>query len=188
MARLIYAAFASLDGYVEDADGSLAWGVPDEQVFAFVNDLERTIGTYLYGRRMYEAMLPWETAHLDAAEAPEAQREFAEIWRAAEKVVYSRTLPVVSTTRTRLESDFDPSAVRKLKESSPSDLSVGGAGLAAVAIAAGLVDEIHVFACPVLLGGGRPMWPVDGNRLDLTLMGERRFSGGTRYLRYEVRV
>jgi dihydrofolate reductase len=182
VARLIYAALASLDGYVEDDRGGFDWAAPDAEVHAFVNDLERPTGTYLYGRRMYETMVYWET---DDDEAPEA-RDYGEIWRAADKVVYSRTLEAVSSERTRLEREFDPGAVKRLKESSPSDISIGGAELAGQAIAEGLVDECHLFLGPVLVGGGKPALPA-GVHAELELLDERRFGSGVVYLRYRFR-
>lgn len=181
MAKLIYAAIASLDGYVEDEQGRFDWVTPDEEVHAFVNDLERPIGTYLYGRRMYETMVSWET---DQDDAPVA-RDYAEMWRATEKVVYSRTLPAVSSARTRIERGFDPDAIRLLKETSPADISIGGAALAGEAIAAGLVDECHLFLGPVLVGGGKRALPA-GVRTDLELLDERRFRSGFVYLRYRL--
>src|SRR6476660_9580674 len=156
---LIYAMIASLDGYVEDASGSFEWAAADEEVHAFVNELERPIGTYLYGRRMYETMVFWETVD-PHGDWPAVAREFAAIWQAAEKIVYSRTLEAVSTARTRIEREFDPDAVRQAKEAAGRDLLVGGAGLAAEAFRAGLVDEIHLFLAPVLVGGGKPALPV----------------------------
>ena len=177
--RLIYSALASIDGYVEDERGKFDWAAPDEEVHAFVNDLERPIGTHLYGRRMYETMVFWETMD---DEHP-VMRDYAQIWRAAEKVVYSRSLEAASSARTRIEREFDPAAVRKLKESAASDLSIGGPELAVEAIMAGLVDEYHFFVAPVLVGGGKRALP-DGVRLDLELLDERRFSGGFVYLRY----
>jgi dihydrofolate reductase len=185
MANLIYSAIASLDGYVADADGSFDWAAPDEEVHAFVNDLERPVGTYLYGRRMYEVMSYWHTAPTDPAQHPVA-RDFAEIWRAADKVVYSRTLASVSTPRTRLERDFDPEAVRALKAGADRDISVGGPELAGQAIAAGLVDECHLFLSPVVVGGGTPALP-DGVRWPLDLLGERRFGNGVVHLHYAGR-
>src|SRR5437763_13347121 len=157
MARLIYAAIASLDGYVEDEQGKFDWAAPDEEVHAFVNDLERPIGTYLYGRRMYETMVYWETDDDDAAVA----RDFGQLWRAAEKVVYSRTLRAVSSERTRIEQEFDPAEVRRLKETSPSDIAIGGAEVAGHAIAAGVVDEIQLFLVPVIVGGGKRALSAD---------------------------
>jgi dihydrofolate reductase len=177
----MYSAIASLDGYVADADGRFDWSVPDDEVHAFVNDLERPVGTYLYGRRMYEVMAAWET--MDADEP--LQRDFAAIWRTADKVVYSRTLETVSTPRTRLERDFDAAAVQRLKESAGSDISIGGPGLAAHALAAGLVDECHLFLSPVSVGGGTRALP-DDVRVDLELLDERRFGNGVVYLRYRV--
>ena len=179
MASLIYSAIASLDGYVEDEQGKFDWAAPDEEVHAFVNDLERPIGTYLYGRRMYETMVYWET---DDDPAPIA-RDYAQLWRAAEKVVYSRTLPTVSSERTRLEREFDPAAVRRLKERASADVTIGGAELGGRAIAEGLVDECHLVLVPVLVGGGKRALPA-GVRADLELVDERRFASGVVYLRY----
>jgi dihydrofolate reductase len=179
---LVYSTIASLDGYTADAAGRFDWAEPDQEVFAFVNDIERGIGTYLYGRRMYETMLSWETASLDGQ--PPAVRDFTGIWRAAEKVVYSSTLQAISSARTRLERRFDPDAVRALKEH--GNVSVGGPGLASQAIRAGLVDEYHLFVTPVVVGGGTPVFPA-GVRARLELTGERRFAGGVVYLRYRVR-
>jgi dihydrofolate reductase len=177
----MYSAIASLDGYVADAEGRFDWSAPDDEVHAFVNDLERPVGTYLYGRRMYEVMAAWET--MDAGQP--LVRDFAAIWRAADKIVYSRTLETVSTPRTRLERDFDAAAVRQLKESAGSDISVGGPGLAAHALAAGLVDECHLFLSPVSVGGGTRALP-DDVRVDLELLDERRFGNGVVYVRYRV--
>lgn len=184
MAKLIYSAIASLDGYVEDGDGRFDWAAPDEEVHAFVNDLERPIGTYLYGRRMYETMIYWETAGT-GADQPAASRDFAAIWRAAEKVVYSRTLDAPSSARTRIERDFVPDAIAQLKEACASDITVGGADLAGQAIAADLVEECHLFLTPILVGGGRRALPA-GVRARLELLNERRFDGGVVYLRYRV--
>jgi len=184
MARLTYAAIASLDGYIEDADGTFDWAAPDEEVHAFVNDLERPVGTYLYGRRMYQTMVFWETEGAGPGEHA-AVRDFAAIWRAADKIVYSRTLTAPASERTRIERDFDPAAVRQLKESAARDLSVGGAGLAAAALAAGLVDECHLLLCPVLVGGGKRALP-DNVRRQLELLDERRFRSGVVYLRYRI--
>lgn len=184
MAKLIYAALASLDGYVEDEGGKFDWATPDEEVHAFVNDLERPIGTYLYGRRMYETMVFWETAGA-APDQPPAFRDYAEIWRAAEKVVYSRTLQSVASAKTRIEREFDPDAVRRLKHSAGADLAVGGAELAGQAIRAGLVDECHLFLCPVVVGGGKRALP-DGARARLELLDERRFRSGVVHLHYRV--
>ncbi len=185
MAKLIYSALTSLDGFIEDERGDFEWAAPDEEVHAFVNDLERPIGTYLYGRRMYETMAFWETAGTGSDE-PAVMRDFAEIWRAAEKVVYSRTLPMPSSARTRIERDFDPAAIRRLKESSDRDLTVGGAELAGRALAAGLVDECHLLLGPVVVGGGKRALP-DGLHLGLELLDEHRFRGGVVHLHYAVR-
>jgi dihydrofolate reductase len=183
VARLIYSAIASLDGYVADEDGNFDWAEPDEDVHRFVNDLERPVGTYLYGRRMYEVMRFWET--VDVAGQPPFVRDFAEIWRAADKIVYSKTLENVSSARTRIERDFDVDAVRKLKAAAARDLSVGGPGLAGQALVAGLVDELHLFVAPVVVGGGSRALP-DGVRLDLELLDERRFASGVAHLRYRA--
>jgi dihydrofolate reductase len=183
MARLIYAAITSLDGYVADEDGKFGWSVPDEEVHAFVNDLERPIGTYLYGRRMYDTMVAWET--MDISGEPPVMRDYAALWRATDKIVYSRTLPSVASERTRIERDFDPEAVRRLKAEAERDISVGGPGLAGEALRAGLVDECHLFLSPVLVGGGTRALP-DGVRLPLELLGERRFANGVVHLHYRV--
>jgi dihydrofolate reductase len=185
MAKLIYSAIASLDGYVEDEQGRFEWAAPDEEVHAFVNDLERPIGIYLYGRRMYETMTFWETEGSRPDESA-VMREFAEIWRAAEKVVYSRTLEAVSTARTRIERELDADSIRRLKEGSPSDISIGGAELAGEAIAASLVDEIRLLLGPIIVGGGKPALPA-GVRVGLELMDERRFDSGVVHLDYRVR-
>ena len=184
VAELIYMAITSLDGYVEDADGTFDWAAPDEEVHAFVNDLERTVGTYLYGRRMYETMVFWESPP-DLSAQPAFVQDFAAIWRAADKIVYSRALDSVTSTRTRIERDFDARAVLELKATAASDLTVGGPGLAAQAIEAGLVDEYQLFLVPVLVGGGKPAFP-DGVRLSLELVEERRFRSGTVFLRYRT--
>ena len=181
MAKLIYAAITSLDGYVADADGKFDWSAPDEEVHAFVNDLERPIGTYLLGRRMYEVLVAWET--MDTTDEPPPIEEYAHIWRAADKVVYSRSLDAVTSAKTRLERSFDPDMVREMKASVERDLSVGGSDLAAQAIRAGLVDEIQLFLSPVVVGGGTRALP-DDVRLDLELLEERRFDNGTVYVRY----
>jgi dihydrofolate reductase len=186
MAKLIYSAITSLDGYVADRDGNFDWAAPDEEVHTFVNDLERPIGAYLYGRRMYETMVFWETAHTLADEPP-AARDYAPIWQAADKVVFSRTLETVSSARTRIEPVFDPEAVRQLKASAESDLSVGGAELAAQAIRAGLVDEYRLFLTPVVVGGGNQALP-DDVRLQLELLDERRFQSGVVHLHYRART
>ena len=180
MSRLIYSAIMSLDGYVADADGRFEWAAPDEEVFAFVNDLERSVGTYLFGRRMYETMRYWETAHTLPGQPPVAL-DFAQIWQAADKVVYSTTLQTSATARTRIERDFDPVQVRKLKEAAGRDLTVGGSRLAAQAIAAGLVDEYQLFVVPAVVGGGTRALP-DQVRLNLALVQEHRFGSGVIYL------
>jgi dihydrofolate reductase len=185
MAKLIYSAIASLDGYVEDATGSFSWSAPDEEVHAFVNDLERPIGTHLYGRRMYETMVYWETAPTSGAADDAVHDDFATIWQAADKVVYSTTLADTSSARTRIERTFDPDAVRQLKASAERDLSIGGAALGAEALRAGLVDELQLFLTPIVVGAGKPALP-DGLHIDLELLGERRFTNGTVYLRYRV--
>jgi dihydrofolate reductase len=185
MAKLIYAAIASLDEYVEDKQGKFDWGAPDDEVLASINDLERPIGTYLYGRRMYDTMVVWETQR--SGDQAGLSGDFAEIWRAAEKVVYSRTLQTTSSERTRIERDLDPEAVRQLKASSAQDITVGGAELAGQAIAAGLVDECHLYLVPVLLGGGKRALP-DDVRVHLELLAERRFRNGVVHLHYALRV
>jgi dihydrofolate reductase len=184
MARLIYSAIASLDGYVADEDGNFDWAAPDEEVHGFVNDLERLIGSYLYGRRMYDTMVYWESADAAADESP-ATLDFARIWQSADKIVYSRSLERPRSARTRIERDFDPDAVRLLKASAERDLTVGGAELAAQAFRAGLVDECQLFLAPVLVGGGTRALP-DGVPLRLELRGEHRFRSGVVFLRYGV--
>jgi dihydrofolate reductase len=186
VARLIYSAITSLDGYVADERGNFEWAAPDEEVHAFVNDLERPIGTYLYGRRMYDVMAAWETMPANAGE-PAAIRDFARIWRAAEKVVYSTTLEEASTARTRVEREFDAEAVGRMKDTADRDLSVGGPGLAGHALAAGLVDELQLFLVPAVVCGGTHALP-DGVRLDLDLLDERGFASGVIYLRYRVHL
>jgi len=182
VSKLIYSAISSLDGYIEDADGKFDWAEPDDEVHAFANDLERPVGTHLYGRRMYETMVYWERPP-DLAEQPAYVREFAEIWQAADKIVYSKTLQTASSARTRIEPEFDPEAVRQLKATSTRDITIGGPELAAQAIAAGLVDEYLLFLVPVVVGGGKRALPA-GVRLSLELLDERRFRNGTVYLRY----
>jgi dihydrofolate reductase len=184
MAKLIYSAIASLDGYVADADGKFDWAAPDEEVHAVVNELERPIGTYLYGRRMYEVMVYWEDARKLAGQRP-VSKDFAEIWHGADKVVYSRTLKTVSSARTRIEHDFDPAAVREMKSQASLDISVGGPELAGQAIAAGLVDEIHLFLTPVIVGAGTRSLP-DNVVVRLELLDERRFGNGVVHLQYRV--
>jgi dihydrofolate reductase len=184
VATLIYSSIASLDGYVADENGNFDWAAPDEEVHSFVNDLERPVGTYLYGRRMYETMAAWETAEILADKRP-AIRDYAEIWQAADKIVFSRTLEAVSSARTRIEREFDPKAVRELKATARADIAVGGPGLAAHAIKAGLVDELRLFLVPIAIGSGNRVIP-DNLRVELELLGERRFATGTVYLRYAV--
>jgi dihydrofolate reductase len=184
MARLVYSMLASLDGFVEDSSGRFEWAAPDAEVHAFVNELERPVGTYLYGRRMYETMRYWEDPP-DLAAQPPHIRDYAALWQAADKVVYSRTLRSVSSARTRIEPEFDADAVRRLKAEVPGEVSVGGPELAAQAIAAGLVDDYHLFLVPVLVGGGKRALP-DGVRADLELVDERGFANGTVYLRYRA--
>jgi dihydrofolate reductase len=185
MARLIYSAIASLDGYIEDEQGKFGWAEPDQDVHAFLNEAERPVGTYLYGRRMYETMVYWETVPTGPDQSAPG-RDYAQIWRAADKVVYSRTLQAPASARTRIERDFEPAAVSALKESSDRDITVGGAALAATAIAAGLVDECHLYLVPVLVGGGKRALP-DGVRTQLALLDEHRFRSGFVYLRYQLR-
>jgi dihydrofolate reductase len=184
VARLIYSAIASLDEYVADEHGNFDWAAPDDELHSFVNDLERPIGTYLYGRRMYEVMLYWDTAPTDAAQ-PLAWRDFAQIWQAAEKVVYSTTLNAVSTANTRIERIFDPDAVRRMKESASTDITIGGPELAAEAFKADLVDELQLFLTPILVGGGKQALP-DAVRVGLELSDHRRFGNGVVYLNYRV--
>ncbi|HEY3190840.1 MAG TPA: dihydrofolate reductase family protein [Solirubrobacteraceae bacterium] len=183
-AKLIYAAITSLDGHVADEHGNFDWAAPDEEVHAFVNDLERPVGTYLYGRRLYEVMLAWETMDT-GPEQSRVMRDYTEIWQAADKIVYSRTLETVSSARTRIERDFDPDAVRQMKAAADRDISVGGPDLAAHAIRAGLVDECHLFLTPIVVGGGRRSLP-DNVRVELELLDERRFRNGVVHLHYRV--
>jgi dihydrofolate reductase len=186
MARLIYSAIASLDGYVADEHGKFDWARPDEEVHSFANDLDRPIGTHLYGRRMYEVMRVWETADTFADES-RVMQDYAEIWQAADKIVYSKTLNKVSSARTRIERTFDPDAVRQLKASAERDLGVGGPDLAAQAIKAGLVDELHLLISPVVVGGGNRALPDDVH-LDLELLDERRFGNGVVHVHYRTRT
>jgi dihydrofolate reductase len=185
MAKLIYSAITSLDGYVADENGNFDWAAPDEEVHRFVNDLERPIGTYLYGRRIYETMVYWETAHT-LPDRPPFIQDFAGIWQAADKIVYSKTLETLSSARTRIERDFDPEAVRQLKATAGRDISVGGADLAAQAIKAGLVDEYHLFLTPIIVGGGKQSLP-DNVRVELELLDERRFGNGVVHLHYRTK-
>ena len=183
MAKLIYAAIASLDGYIADETGNFDWAAPDEEVHDFVNELERPIGTYLYGRRMYDVMAVWDT--METFEDEPVTRDFAAIWRAADKIVYSRTLQAASSAKTRIEREFDPEAIRQLKASSERDISLGGPELAAQALKAGLVDELHLFLTPIIVGGGNQALP-DHVRVKLELLDERRFASGVVYLRYRT--
>jgi dihydrofolate reductase len=185
MAKLIYSAISSLDGYIEDTDGSFDWAMPDEEVHKFANDLERGTGTHLYGRRMYETMMAWETDPNLAADESPLMRDFAEIWQAADKIVYSRTLEAVSTRKTQIARNFDPEAIRQLKETSSQDILIGGPELAAHAFRAGLIDECHLFLTPIIVGGGKPALP-DNVRLELELLEERRFGNGMVYLHYRI--
>ncbi len=184
MAKLIYISNVSLDGYIEDVHGSLDWTEPDDDVFVFITDLVRPVGTYLYGRLLYDSMAVWETDPALAAQS-ELMGDFADVWQAAEKVVYSTTLDAVPTAKTTLERTFDPDSVRDMKASASGDLTVGGAELAAHAFKAGLVDECHLFIYPVLIGGGKPSLPGD-TRTELELLDERRFGNGAVYLRYRT--
>ena len=183
MAKLTYTAITSLDGFIEDESGRFDWATPDPEVHTFVNDLERSVGTHLYGRRMYETMSVWQTIGDDAA--PE-EIEYADVWRGLDKVVYSRTLDAVSTPRTQLEREFDPDAVRRLKDNADRDLSISGPDLAQHAFRAGLVDEVHLFVFPIAVGGGKPGMPR-GVRLDLELLYERRFANGVVHLHLRTR-
>jgi dihydrofolate reductase len=185
MAKLIYSSITSLDGYVADEDGKFDWAEPDEEVHSFVNDLYRPVGTFLLGRRLYEVLVAWET--LSLADQPPFIQDFAGIWRAADKIVYSKTLQTASSTRTRIERDFEPEAVRQLKATAERDLTVGGPDLAAQALKAGLVDEIHLVVASVVVGGGIEALP-DSVRLDLELLDERRFGNGMVHLRYRSRT
>ena len=183
MAKLIYSMITSLDGFVADQNGNFDWAAPDEEVHGFVNDLERQVGSYLYGRRMYQTMVFWETAPT-GTDQPSVEQDYAEIWKAADKIIYSQTLQTVSSARTRLEPDFSPDAVRQLKAAAQQDISVGGPHLANQAIQAGLVDECHLFLNPVVVGGGTPAFTV---RVDLELLDEHRFGNGVVHLHYRVR-
>lgn len=183
MRQLIYTAIASLDGYVADSSGNFDWSAPDEEVHAFINDLERDAGTHLYGRRLYEVMAVWET--MGGPGEPEVIQDYARIWRGAEKIVYSSTLAGAGTARTRVEREFNPDAVRELKAGAGGSISIGGATLAAAALRAGLVDECCIFLSPVAVGGGLRFLPA-GLNLQLDLLDERRFGNGVVYLRYRV--
>ena len=187
MAKLIYAINVSLDGYMEDERGNIEWGISDDEVFAFWTDFQRPIGTYLYGRRIYETMVYWETASVKKGDQPEEIREFAQIWRAAEKIVYSQTLQSVPSARTRIEREFNPDAIRRLKESSEADITIGGPELARQAMSEGLIDECHLLVNPIVLGGGKRALQ-DNLRMRLELLGERRFGSGVVHLHYRVIV
>ena len=184
MAKLIYSGITSLDGYIADADGNFDWSMPDEEVHAFVNDLTRPIGTYLFGRRMYEVMVVWEEL-ADDPELPAVEQDFARIWQNADKIVYSTTLETVPSARTRIERSFDPEEIRRMKASAERDLVVDGAELAAHALRAGLVDECHLLVSPVMVGGGKRFLP-DGVRMQFELLEERRFGNGVVFLRYST--
>lgn len=185
MAKLIYSAFTSLDGYVADETGNFDWAELDEEVFAFINIRERRVGTYLFGRKVYEMMAVWETPDV-IPDLPATALEYAPIWQAAEKIVYSTTLQTVSTANTRLERTFDPDVVRELKAGATRDLAVGGPALAAQAIRAGLVDEYHLLIAPVIAGSGNPYLPGKVS-VQLELLGERRFGNGLVYVWYRAK-
>ena len=186
MAKLIYSMLMSLDGYTEDERGGFGWGAPDdEEVHSYINELGSSFGTYLYGRRMYETMIYWETAHM-VTDQPQFVLDWARQWQAAEKIVYSKTLAEPRSARTRIEREFEPDSVRRLKVDADRDITVDGPELAAHAIRAGLVDQFQMIVCPVVVGGGKRFFP-DGVRLDLELVGERRFGKGVVVLRYAVR-
>lgn len=184
MARMVYSMIASLDGYIEDESGGFDWAAPDEDVHDFVNELERSVGTYLLGRRMYEVMAIWQDFP-GIEDEPAVIQEYAEIWQGADKVVYSTTLPTVSTPRTRLERAFDPSRVREMVANLDRDVSIAGPTLAAHALRADIVDDVHLIVVPVIVGGGKPCWP-SGARLSLELVDENRFADGTVHLHYRV--
>jgi dihydrofolate reductase len=184
MARLICSGIVSLDGYTADADGHFDWSMPDEEVHSFINDLERPIGTYLYGRRLYQVMLAWEDASA-FDDQPQFVRDYALLWKAADKIVFSTTLDAASSARTSIQRAFDPAVIGRLKETADRDISVGGADLAGQALRGGLVDELRLFISPVIVGGGKALIP-DDVRLNLELLDERRFDNGVVYLRYRV--
>ena len=185
MAKLSYTAITSLDGYIEDSAGRFDWAMPDAEVHAFVNDLERPVGTHLYGRRMYETMAVWQTV-CDGPGVPAAEADFADVWRGLDKVVFSRSLDAVWTPRTQLEREFDPEAVRRMKDTATRDISVSGPGLAQHAFRAGLVDDVNLFVFPIVVGGGKPGLPRDV-RVDLELVDERRFGNGVVHMHHRVR-
>ncbi len=186
MTKLIYSAITSLDGYVADEEGNFDWAAPDEEVHGFVNDQERPVGTYLYGRRMYEVMVAWETMHT-LPDQPPAARDYTAIWQAADKVVYSRTLEKVASARTRIEREFDVEAVRRMKARAERPITVGGPHLAAEALKAGLVDECHLYITPVVVGGGTHALPSHV-RLQLDLLDEHRFASGVVHLHYRIKA
>ena len=185
MSKLFFLMTSSLDGYIADENGNLDWAEPDEEVHRFVNDLLRPVGTFLFGRRVYEVMLVWETMEL--AGQPSYVQDFGGIWKAADKIVYSRTLEKTSSARTRIERDFDPAAVRRMKATAKGDIEIGGPELAGQAIRAGLVDELHLLIAPVIIGGGKRLFP-ETVRVKLELLGERRFGSGVVYLHYRTRT
>jgi dihydrofolate reductase len=182
MAKLIYSMLTSLDGYVADENGNFDWAEPDDEVHTFVNDLMRPIGSCLYGRRMYDVLVAWESPEMDVGQPPFIA-DYAKIWRAADKIVYSRSLKSVSSKRTRIEREFDPDMIRRLKATAEGDISVGGPDLAGQALRAGLIDEVHLFLNPIVVGAGNALLP-DGFRQPLELLDTRRFANGVEYLRY----
>jgi dihydrofolate reductase len=186
VAKLIYVSNVSLDGFIEDEHGRFDWAEPTDEYFAFVTDLVRPVGTYLYGRRLYEAMAVWETDPALGA-ISELRADFADVWQAADKIVYSTTLDAVSTARSRVDRRFDPDAIRAMKDTVSRDLTVGGANLAAHAFSAQLIDECHLFVGPAILGRGKPGLPRD-RRIDLELLEERTFDNGVVYLRHRVEI
>ncbi|HSO26560.1 MAG TPA: dihydrofolate reductase family protein [Anaerolineales bacterium] len=184
MTKLVYSAIMSLDGYIEDETGKFDWAMPDEEVHVFFNELERPVGTYLYGRRMYTTMVFWETA-LTLPDPPQYVTEYARIWQAADKIVFSQTLDAASSARTTIVRDFDPDAIRRMKAAAARDISIGGPNLAAQAIKAGLVDEMHLVVAPVAVGGGKPALPAQA-RVQFELLDEKRFGNGMVHLHYQL--
>jgi dihydrofolate reductase len=184
VAKLMYVSNVSLDGFIEDEHGGFEWTEPDDGQFAFVTDLVRPVGTYIYGRRLYETMAVWETEPALSAQS-DLYAEFARVWQAADKIVYSSTLDAVSTGNSRLERRFDPDSIRKMKATTSRDLMVGGANIAAYAFNAGLIDECHLFICPCVVGRGKPSLPSD-LRAKLELLDERRFDNGVVYVRHGI--
>jgi dihydrofolate reductase len=183
VAKLIYSMLTSLDGYVADENGNFDWAAPDDEVHGFVNDLQRSVGTMLLGRRMYEVLVAWET--WDTSSEPDVIKDFATLWRDADKVVYSRTLDKAASERTRIEREFEPDAIRRLKTAATRDVSIGGPELASQAFKAGLVDECQLFLMPVVVGGGKRCLPSE-LQLQLELVGERRFSSGAVHVHYRI--